>query len=425
MSGGVYVVIGLAATIALTAFLVVRDSRARLAGNYAHDLRQFRGNGRKIAMLLAGLLWISLPVGWSWIGVGGTHLPNSWIPGMPFTEKWLFVMCQAGVFAIAAIGLNLLLGNTGQISLGHTAFLYIGTFTLAYFGADFTRIGGKPLPSIVALILAMIVGALIAAAIGPFALRLRGNYLAIVSLVLVFAAEHIVKNWDTLTGGEGNPRAIPPLTFAVWPGQSVQLRSADDGSTVVLDRLFFPDKFGYFWVIWLCVGISAVVARNLLRSRNGRAMMSVRDRDLSAEVIGVRQMYTKTWAFAVAGAIGALAGALYGSFLGTVNPSSFGVSLSIQFVAMIIVGGVGTVSGSIMGAVMYAVSFEIIRYHKGFFANFPLVQTDQAKKGLTVENMPTILFGLFTILFLIYFPTGLAGVWAKCRAYFRTWPLGK
>ncbi len=271
----------------------------------------------------------------------------------------------------------------------------------------------------------MVIGALVATAIGPFALRLRGNYLAIVSLVLVFGAEHLVRNWDTLTGGEGNPRAVPPLQFTIWPGQNIVLRSADDGSTVILDRLYYPDKFGYFWVIWLCVGLCALLARNLLRSRQGRAMMSVRDRDLSAEVIGVRQMYTKTWAFAVSGGMGALAGALYGSFLGRVNPTSFGVSLSITFVAMLVIGGVGTVSGSILGAALYALSFEFIRYHQEFLSNFPLVQTDPAKKGLTTEKLPVILFGFFTVIFLIRFPAGLTGLWAKARQYLRTWPLGK
>jgi branched-chain amino acid transport system permease protein len=416
--------LGVAAVIAATVVLGRRDARLRTVADYAADVRQFRGNGTKIALLVAAFVWISIPIGWSWLGIKGVHLPNGFMPGMPFNEKWLFVMCQAGVFAIAAIGLNLLIGNTGQISLGHTAFLYIGTFSLAYFGADF-ELGGRPLPSIVAIVLAVVVGALVAAAIGPFALRLRGNYLAIVSLVLVFGVEHLVRNWDTLTGGEGNPRAVPPLQFTIWPDHNVVLRSAEDGSTVIFDRLYYADKVGYFWVIWLCVGITALLARNLLRSRQGRAMMSVRDRDLSAEVIGVRQMYTKTWAFAVSGGMGALAGALYGSFLGRVNPTSFGVSLSITFVAMLVIGGVGSVSGSVLGAMLYALSFEVIRYHQEFLSKLPLVQTDLGKKGLNTENLPPMLFGLFTVIFLIRYPAGLAGMWARARQYFRTWPLGK
>jgi branched-chain amino acid transport system permease protein len=421
--GSVFVLAGLAIAIAATAWLSIRDMRGRLAGSYAGDVRQFRTTGRKVALLAAILCWISVPIGWSWIGFKGLHLSNQFLPGMPFSDKWLFVMCQAGAFAIAAIGLNLLIGNTGQISLGHSAFLYVGTFALAYFTADL-KVGGKPLPSIVGILLAMVCGALVATAIGPFALRLRGNYLAIVSLVLVFGAEHLVRNWDTLTGGEGNPRAIPPLSFTLWPNHNIVLRSPDDGSTVIFDRFFLSDKAGYFWVMWLGVAVCAVLARNLLRSRQGRAMMSVRDRDLSAEVIGVRQMYTKTWAFAVSGAMGALSGALYGSFLGQVNPTSFGASFSIAFVIMLVIGGVGTPSGAVVGAFLYAGIVEAITYHQKFLANIPFVQTDRAKKGLTLDYIPTLLYGVFTVLFLIFFPAGIMGLWGRLRQYLRTWPLG-
>jgi branched-chain amino acid transport system permease protein len=417
-----------------------RSDRYSLPTGYGGDLRQFRQNGRKWALLAGVLIVASIPVGVSWFGYKGTHLPNKLLPGVPFTDKWLLVGCLAGVYAIAAIGLNLLIGNTGQISLGHSAFIATGSFALGFFGHQLTsgeergllNIGVK-LDGVFVLILAAIVGGLVSAAIGPFALRLRGNYLAIVSLVLVLFAQHLIKNWEGMTGGEGNPRTLPSLTFLdIFPNNDgIILRSAE-GETNLFDSIFFTnasgsptDKPGFFWTIWIVVVIAAVLARNLLRSRQGRAMMAVRDRDLSAEVIGVRQMYTKTWAFAISGAFGAVAGALYGSLFDHVNESTFNLAFSIAFVTMIVIGGVGTVSGSIVGALFYAFVPEILLYFQPWLVkNIGFIQDDPAKPGLTIDRFTTMLFGFLLILFLIRFPEGLVGIWRKVKRYAVTWPLG-
>ena len=189
-------------------------------------------------------------------------------------------------------------------------------------------------------------------------------------------------------------------------------------------NFFFNSKQGYFWLTWIIVGLVVLVARNLLRSRHGRAMMAVRDRDLSAEVIGVRQMYTKTGAFALSGAFAAVAGALYASHLSSVQPASFGLGFSILFVAMIVVGGVGSVFGSVLGAFAIAGLFDAIRSLEPVLKHLPLIQLDPGQRGLSLSILSTGIYGLLLVLFLVSFPTGLAGLWLRVRRYFSTWPFG-
>jgi branched-chain amino acid transport system permease protein len=440
MSGALLTLFALAIVVGLIIWRSQRDVFSLPAG-YGDDVRQFRANGRKWALLAGSMMLISVPIGWSWLGYKSFHLPRTFFPGMPFTDKWLLTACTAGVWAIAAMGLNLLIGNTGQISLGHSAFLAVGAFSLGYFGtnlesgkeAGLLNIGlsGNGLHGIIVLILAAVCGGLVAAAIGPFALRLRGNYLAIVSLVLVLGAQHLINTWVGLTGGEGNPRELPTFNFGFTASKPITLRAEEDGATNLLDSWFgatqagsATDKPGYFWTIWIVVAIMAMLARNLLRSRQGRAMMAVRDRDLSAEVIGVRQMYTKTWAFAVSGGFASLAGALYASLYGHVNKDSFALTVAIGFVTMIVIGGVGTVAGSIVGAMVYVFVPDILDYFEPTLTKaLPFIQSDPAKRGLTIDRFTNILFGLLVIIFLIFFPEGLVGIWRKVKRYAITWPL--
>jgi branched-chain amino acid transport system permease protein len=425
MSGALLTLIGLALAFVVMVWWAKRDNARRLVGAYSGDHRRFRTTGSKVGLALGVATFISTPIGFSWIGMGKLHLPNQLIPGLPMNEKWLTTFVYAGIYALGAIGLNVLIGNTGQISLGHAAFIALGAYSTGYFGVDLFK--GK-IPSVVWLLIAAVLGALVSAAIGPFALRLRGNYLAMVSLFLVFLAEHLAKNWETLTGGDAAPRNdLPGFDFSLWSNKSIEFRSQDTGETVFFgDYSFMPSQRGYFWLTWATVAVVAIVVRNVLRSRQGRAMMAVRDRDLSAEVIGVQQRYTKMWAFALSGACAALAGALYGSFLGNVNPASFNLGFSVNFVAMIIIGGVGTILGSVLGAVAFAVLFDAVRTlfetQTKLLKHIPGVQTDPAKRGFTASVITDLVYGLLIVLFLRFFPAGLVGLWQRLRKWFRTFP---
>jgi branched-chain amino acid transport system permease protein len=425
MSGALVTLIALA--LAVVGFVVWarRDLAHDLATSYAFSHRRFRTTGSKVALFIGALILFSAPIGFSWIGIGDLHLPKELIPGLPLNEKWTIVGINAATYTIGALGMNLLIGNTGQVSLGHSGFIALGAYSIGYFGTDLT-IGGKHIPSWLWVLIAGVLGALLSAAIGPFALRLRGNYLAMVSLLLVFGAEHVIKNWESFTGGDVAPRNdLPGFTLTLFPDKPIRFR--DQGEVSVFDVFFAPE--GTSWVnryyYWLCLAFAAiavVVARNILRSRQGRAMMAVRDRDLSAEVIGVRQMYTKTGAFAVSGAFAAVSGALYASHLGSVQPASFALGFSIQFIAMIVIGGVGSVLGSVLGAISIAAIFDLIKASQPVLENLPFIQLDPAKRGLTLDLLSVLLYGVLIVVFLIYFPTGIAGVWQRVRRYFATWP---
>ena len=184
----------------------------------------------------------------------------------------------------------------------------------------------------------------------------------------------------------------------------------------------FRRNQGYFWLIWAFVLISVVAAKNLVRTRQGRAMQSVRDRDLSAEVIGVNLARTKTMAFAVSGALAALSGALYGSYLQSVTPEFFNLGLSIQYVAMIIVGGVGTVFGSVVGAISVGSIERLIDRFRWLFQWIPFLNLSPSGRGITLQNFVRMVFGGFIISFLMFFPLGIAGLWHRIKRYFQTWP---
>ena len=362
--------------------IVQRFRRPLLTTDYRHDLRLFKSRASKIALVVLAIAWILMP--------------------LQLKDFPLSVLNRAGIFAIGAIGLNLLTGYTGQVSLGHAFFLAIGAYTWAHFG------GEQDLPLAVWLPLAAVIGGLIGAVVGPFALRLRGNYLAIVSLGLVFLGIHIWQNFESVTGGAqgvGGPRAaeVGPLDFG-------RLELA--GQTYTAEQ-------GFFWLIWALVALAALIAKNIVRTRPGRAMQAVRDRDIAASVIGVNLARYKVGAFALSSAYGAVCGAVFGSYYAYLTTDQWNLFLSIQFIAIIIVGGVGTIFGSILGAVFIAGLPPVIEDSAD---RLPLVSAITGEGGLSIESFNQLLFGVIIVLFLVLEPHGLAGVWFRVKSYFRAWP---
>ncbi len=314
----------------------------------------------------------------------------------------LSVVDYAGIAAIGAIGLNVLTGYTGQISLGHGFFLGAGAYTAAYVGGELEM----PLP--VWLVASAAVGALVGLVIGPFALRLRGSYLAIITLGLVFIGQHVFENWDSVTGGLNGSNVAAPVSIG----------PIDFAALDIAGRTWSREG-GYFYLIWAVVALVALLVKNLMRTRLGRAFQAVRDRDAAAEVIGVRLARTKVMAFVVSSSLAGLAGALYGSFQRFVNPEEFGLFLSIEFVAMIVIGGVATVYGPILGALFITTVPFLIEEWSG---SIPGVATQAGESGITVFALNQALFGVLIILFLVVEPRGLAALWMRIRIYFQAWP---
>jgi branched-chain amino acid transport system permease protein len=362
--------------------LVQRLRRPPLTTDYANDLRLFPSWTARVGLLLLAAAYVALPY--------------------VLEDFWLAVLSKAGLFAIGAIGLNLLTGYTGQVSLGHAFFLAVGAYTWAHFGAE---LGWSML---LWLPLAAVIGGLVGALVGPFALRLRGNYLAIVSLGLVFIGTHIWNNFESVTGGSGG-----------FSGDSAATVGPLDFAKLNIGGQKFTADQSFFWLIWLVVALAALIATNIVRTRPGRAMQAVRDRDVAAEIVGVNLARYKVGAFALSSAYAAVAGALLGSYSRFITPDQWSLALAIQFVAIVIVGGVGTVFGSILGAL--------------FIAGGPLVIEDRANSitqvswltaqgGMSTATFNQLLFGLVIILFLVLEPHGLAGIWFRIRNYFKAWP---
>jgi branched-chain amino acid transport system permease protein len=322
------------------------------------------------------------------------------------TDDVLLLFASGFALAIGAIGLNLVTGYAGQVSLGHAFFLGLGAYTAAVLGGQEGRAIGLGLPMLVWLPASGLVTALAGALVAPLALRLRGLYLAIVTLGLVFLGEHIFKEMRNVTGGAGVGRATAPLELFGWP-------------ITRTGEVFTGDQKS-FWFMLVLLVVFGVCARNLARSDVGRAFAAVRDRDVAAAVIGVSLTRQKVLAFVISSFDAGVCGALYYGLIGFVEPGSFNLLLSVQFVAMVLIGGVATISGSIAGALFIAL---LPRFTQELPRYFDFISARATGRGLlSVFDIEAILYGLLIIGFLIFEPRGLFGIWIRVRNYWKQWP---
>jgi branched-chain amino acid transport system permease protein len=307
-------------------------------------------------------------------------------------QYWLkAILIPTLIFALAAIGLNILTGYAGQLSLGSAAFMAVGAFAAYNF---MLRVPGMP------ILAAMALGGLTAAGVGVLfglpSLRIKGFYLAVATLAAQF--------------------------FIVWLLTKVPWFSNYSSSGVItaqqveiLGHAFATPQSKYLLTLAI-VTVLALAAKNMVRSSIGRAWMAVRDMDVAAEVIGIRLMHTKLMAFAVSSFYCGVAGALYAyTYLGTVEPEGFNLDLSFRILFMIIIGGVGSILGSILGAA-FIVLLPI------FLDNvIPHLFAGALPQSLT-SNLQLIIFGALIIFFLIVEPHGLARLWQTGKEKLRLWP---
>jgi branched-chain amino acid transport system permease protein len=381
---------------------MARANRAMLR-NYADDLRLFPTAAKRVGLVVLIALYLFIP-----------YLIN---------DEWGSVLALAGVVAIGAIGLNLLTGYTGQPSLGMAAFIGLGAFIAGYYGGGRIEDGvGYEFNIFVYLFMAVVAGALVGVLIGLPALRLRGNYLVIVTLGLVFVALYLWKKWTTFTGGnEGSPMPITAdFSIGFW--------SIDFLKPTVFGKELGP-KQGLMYLAWGLVFVVALLVKNIVRTRPGRALQAVRDRDLAAEIVGVSLFRYKVSAFVLSSAIASGAGVLYGLYLGYLTPdeTSLGLVLSIQFLAVIVVGGIGTIYGSILGAILIGALPKVIEEFVPDdwdlpILGWPIVTSEAGATGFSKGALATAIYALLIIVFLVVSPGGLAGIWRRIQAYFKTWP---
>jgi len=299
----------------------------------------------------------------------------------------IYIINLCAIATIGSLGLNLLTGFTGQISVGHAGFLAIG----AYSSAILTKCG---LPFLVALPLAGLISTIAGLLVGIPSLKLKGLYLAITTFAFGFIVEHLANSWVSLTNGAQGMVVIPANIF---------------GANLDTDKSFF-------FLVFPLTAFAIVFARNLVRSKPGRAWIAVRDRDIAAETVGIDLFWYKLSSFAVSSFYAGIAGSLMAHYMQYIGPTHFELLVSIQYLAMIIIGGLGSIIGSIFGAIFMTILPEVLKLLPDLLRkSYPLVVERFADINL-------ILYGLIIMLFVIIEPKGLNGIWNNIKVYWRMWP---
>lgn len=340
-----------------------RSYRAELA------LRHTRAEYARLGLMIAGLIGAPYVLDNYWLGIFNTIL----------------------IAVIGAVGLNILVGFTGQISLGQGGFLAVGAYTSAILHE---RAG---LPVVLSVVIAVLTTAGIGAFFGLPALRLKGLYLAIATLASQEIIIFVVRRWSWLSDGKGFID-VSRLELFGWE----------------VKRATF--EFQWYWVLLVLAVVAVLTARNLFRTGLGRSFMAVRDHDIAAEAIGVNLTRAKVTAFAVSSGFVGLAGALTAHYTETVTWERFTLDVSVLYLAMIIVGGLGSIAGAVYGATFMMLLPAL------------LTEVSDAVKGqlpFLADQLPAIknaVFGLVIVLFLIIEPRGLARIWQRTKDYVRFWP---
>lgn len=365
---------------------------------YEQDIQLFKHRGYVIWYGLLALAVLALPSVLAAVSPGQAQF---------YTGELSFVM----IFAIAGIGLMLLTGFTGLVSLGHAAFLGIGAYAHAWFFEH-------GVPFIVSIPMAGAVAAIVGIAFAVPALRMTGIYLAIATLVFAVIVEQVLINWESVTGG-----------FAGFPVPDAVMFGLD------VSPISSPAAFYY-----LTLGVLVVVllgAINLLRSPTGRAMIAIRDSEVSAQSMGINIAKYKTISFGLSTFITGVAGALMAHKIGYLAPDAFNIIESIRLLLMIVIGGLGSLHGAIIGAVIVGLLpqlLAILRTEVNELSSVLAAEAGAVEAALSwliggVQDLvgspgfEAGLFGLILVLIIVFEPLGLYGRWRKIKLYFDLFPL--
>ncbi|ATH12812.1 branched-chain amino acid ABC transporter permease [Delftia acidovorans] len=337
-----------------------------LKESYIADAALFDSRTQRIWLAMAGALLVLFP--------------------FMASDYWLYLACLVSINVAGATGLNILTGYTGLVSLGQAAFMGLGAYTVAIVQA---RWGTPVLFNLLAGGFVAMLGGIV---VGLPSLRVKGLYLAIATIAASFIAHFLFANLK-LTGGTAGLTLQPATVFGV-----------------ALDT-----SFRLYWVIVPVTLLMLLGAANLFRTRIGRAFIAIRDRDISAEVLGIPLLRYKLLSFGLSSFYAGVAGGLWAYFFRVVTPESFPLLMSIFFLAAIIVGGMGSILGGILGAVFMTMVPELLKL---------IVDLLPGGSELAVFLSPvrTMVFGLLIIVFLVFEPQGLAEMWRRLRRFFHLWP---
>lgn len=311
---------------------------------------------------------------------------------MFMSDYYLSIINLCAIAVVGALGLNILVGYTGQISVGHAAFMSVGAYTAANLATRFDLPFWITMPA--GGFMAMFIGLIV----GLPSLRVKGLYLAIATLAAQFIIEWIINHTPAISGGVQASIEVPRPSLAGW----------------VMDT---QTEMYYFLIVLTTIAIIATL--NLIRSRIGRAFIAIRDQDIAAEIIGINVYKYKLLAFGLSSFYAGVAGVMYTYYLGIANYEMFQLPISIDYLAMIIIGGLGSILGSIYGAVFITLLPVVVRV---FMETVGVFFVDGVYLAQVIAQMRLILFGGLIILFLVVEPEGLAKLWDNIKNYFRVWP---
>ncbi|MEM9489057.1 MAG: branched-chain amino acid ABC transporter permease [Myxococcota bacterium] len=327
-------------------------------------------------------------------------------------DRWLIIGNLALVAVVGSISLMVLTGFAGQISLGHAGLLAVGAYAAAILGMRYH------LPFWLILPVAGLLATAVGLAVGVFALRLEGLYLAIVTIGLLYLVRHMLLAMPDLTGGIAGIEVPIYLLF----GEN-EADAASRYDAVHIGPLTF--EFGhklYFGFLIVATAVAWMV-KNLARSDHGRAMMAVRDHDLAAAVLGVNPARAKILSFAISSFLAGVAGAMLAAQQQYITVDPFHLDMSIAYIAMIILGGVGTVFGAVAGAIAFTFLTPAAEWLGGLLIGWlapklPFLDLDQ----LSSAQQSTVLFSILLCVILVVEPLGLLGLWLRIKRYFMAWP---
>ena len=307
-----------------------------------------------------------------WAVLAGVGAGLAALPWLVASGYVLGTLVFIGLNALAALGLSLVMGYAGQVSLGQAAFLALG----AYVSGVLTTTGGWN--GWAALAVAFVAGTLTALLVGLPIFRLSGLLLAMATLGFGIIVYYVLVNWSAVTGGPSGLTGIPPLRVG---------------------RFAFTTDARMLWLTWACLLVAMGLAGNLVDSRIGRALRAIHGNEAAAQAAGIDVTRLKLGVFALAGGLTALAGSLYAHYLTVINPSPFGFVYSVELVVMVVLGGVSSLWGAVLGAAIVVVLVEGLR------SLLPLVAATHGAAEYEI-----ILFGLALMAFMVFLPCGLSGL---------------
>jgi branched-chain amino acid transport system permease protein len=331
-------------------------------------------------------------------------------------DFWIFVAGDAGVFVLLAIGLNVVVGFAGLLDLGYAAFFAIGAYTYAFLASDHLLVTplheSAHLPFWIVLFIGLFVAAAFGIVLGAPTLRLRGDYLAIVTLGFGEIVPRLFRNLAEWTSGVNGISALDKPLLPLW----VQGPWSGDPFAFVQNfKIIQP--LGFYLIMLVLVGACVVLVNNLRRSRIGRAWMAIREDEVAAAAMGVNTVRIKLLAFSIGAAFSGFAGAYYGAKLSLVSPENFGFTVSITILVMVVLGGMGNIPGVIVGALLiYSVIYVVLPALPPLAEDWArglgfggLVQQDGDWPGIgqEVQRLKFLLFGLILVMTMLLRPQGL------------------